>query len=385
MMDLQRDTTARIRRRTWFVLGLAAATVAGLIPRPAQAGDIRVQDIARLQGQRTNALMGYGLVVGLNGTGDGPKYFATMRALMRLHQRYHAPVLTDADLKGNNNVALVVVEARVPEFGARAGQTVDVTVSCVGAAKSLAGGRLLTTPLQYAMFDEQDPATQFIMALAGGTIHVPDAENPTRGVIGNGATLEEDFFYSFIDHDRITLVLDDSHAGWPWAHMVARAVNHEMSSPVDPSMTHSGGHGRRVVDAEYAVAIGPKNIVVRIPHWELVNPSGFISRILQTPLFMLPEQAARVIINRTTNNVSFTGAVRVSPTILQIPGVGTVLIGKPKEAAGDEAEPGAAMEAVEFEELLQTLSAIQVTPEQLVNAIEHLHKTGTLHAQLQYE
>lgn len=354
------------------VLALAAAVRA----------EVRVQDIARLQGQRTNRLLGYGLVVGLAGTGDGEKYLPTMRALMRLHQRYHAPVLTDAELKANRSVALVAVEAEIPEFGARTGQTVDVVVSVVGAAESLRGGQLLTTPLQYALFDEQDPATQVILALAGGRVHLPDPQTPTRGVIRAGATLEEDFLYSFIEDDRITLVLDDPHAGWTWAHLVARAVNHQLADPAEAAQRARDPQARPVVETEPAFAAGPKNVVVRIPPYELPDPANFISRVLQTPLFMLPQPTARVIINRATGHVAFSGAVTVSPTILQIPGLGTVLIGRKTDADG--AEPGA-VEAIGFGELLQTLSAIKASPDQLVRAIEHLHRTGTLHAQLQYE
>lgn len=364
------------RHRSWWtlVLALAAASCA--------TADVRVQDIARLQGERTNKLMGYGLVVGLSGTGDGDTYLPTMRALMRLHERYHAPVLTDADLAGNKSVALVSVEATIPEHGARAGQTLDVTISVIGAASSLQGGQLLLTPLQYAMFDAEDPATQAILALAGGAVHVIDVKAPTRGLIRGGATLERDFFYNFIDEGHITLVLDEAHAGWQWAHVVARAVNHELTSPAE-SEQKSSAQIRQVVASDYATAIGPKNVVVLIPPYELVNPANYITRVLQTPLFMLPKQPARVIIDRKTNSVSFTGAVTVSPTILQIPGLGTIVVGNQRSEGGPRelGEVG----AIEFSELLQTLSAVKISPEQLVSAIEQLHRTGTLHAQLHYE
>ena len=287
----------------------------------AQA-DVRVQDVARLQGQRTNKLMGYGLVVGLSGTGDGEKYAPTMRALLRLHERYHAPILADADIKGNKSVALVAVEATIPEFGAREGQTVDVTISAIGSAKSLRGGQLLTTPLQYAMFDEQDPATQYILALAGGQVVIPDERASARGVILQGATLEKDFLYSFIQDDCVTLVLDDTHAGWTWAHMIARALNHELCTPALGQRDNPVNGAPVTAGADLAMALGPKNIQVRIPASELPNPAGYISRVLQTPLFMLPEQAARVTINRTTKNVSFTGNVTISPTVLRPNGLG---------------------------------------------------------------
>jgi flagellar P-ring protein precursor FlgI len=366
--DCRLANTAR-RRRALATFGLLYFICA------AARAEVRVQDIARLQGQRANKLMGYGLVVGLPGTGDGEKYLPTMRALARLHQRYHVPILAESDIKGNRSIALVSVEAVIPENGAREGQAVDVAVAALGAAKSLRGGQLLTTPLQYAMFDEQDPATQQILALAGGSITLSDDKTPTRGVIRNGAVLEEDFLYAFIQDGAITLVLDDTHSGWTWAHLTARAINHELANPA------LGASSAAAVSIEPAVATGPKNIVVHIPPYELANPARFISHIEETALFDLPEPAAVVTINRTTKNVSFTAGVRVSPTVLQIPGVGTVRIGKPEEETGAPA----AGSTVGFNELFDALGAIKITPDQLIDAIENLHETGTLHAQLQYK
>ena len=342
---------------------------------------VRVEDIARLQGQRTNKLMGYGLVVGLPGTGDGDKYLPTMRALARMHERYHAPILADTDIKGNRSVALVSVEAVIPENGGREGQAVDVVIAALGAAKSLRGGQLLTTPLQFALFDEEDPATQYILALAGGPVSIPDEKTPTHGLLRSGAVLEDDFLYTFIQDGTITLVLDDTHAGWTWAHLVARAVNHELSNPAATAATAERPGSAPNVSVEPAVAIGPKSIVVHIPPYELASPARFISRVQETPLFDLPEPAAVVTINRTTKNVSFTAGVRLSPTVLQIPGVGAVRIGKTEDEKGQPIPGG----TVGFNELFDTLSAIKVTPDQLIDAIGHLHQTGTLHAQLQYK
>jgi flagellar P-ring protein precursor FlgI len=363
--------------------GPAAANAAPVGGRPFT---VRVQDVAHLQGQRTNKLMGYGLVVGLAGTGDGDRYASTMRALMALHRRYAAPVLSEDDLKGNKSVAIVTVEVTIPEFGAREGETLDAVVSVIGAAEGLAGGQLLTTPLQFVLFDPQDPTTQQIFALAGGRIDLPDPEVPTRGIIRGGATLEADFFYSFIEGEAITLVLDDEHAGWTWAQVVAKAINHangELTAAYDAD----GRGARRIVQAEVAAAIGPKNVRVRIPTPELPQPAAFISRVLQSELFDPPAQQARVTINRVTRNISFTGTVTISPTVLQIPGFGTVSVGAPGQggAGGVVGLDPQATGGVQFQELLETLSALRVSPEQMIAAIEHLHRSGTLHAQLRYE
>jgi flagellar P-ring protein precursor FlgI len=363
----------------WSLVVVALATTAGAL------AEVRVQDIARLQGQRTNRLIGYGLVVGLDGTGDGGKNEHTMRALMAIHRKFHQPVLSSDDLKTANNVALVAVEAAIPEFGGREGQTLDVVVSAF-SAKSLMGGQLLTTPLQFALFDETDPETQRILAFAGGRVHIPDPANPRRGLIRGGCTLEADFFYNFILDGCITLVLEDEHAGFQWAQLVARAINHELSHPALESPAKSNRSGRFVLAPDFAEAVGPKNVRVRIPPYELAQPAGFISRVLQTHVFMTPQTPARVCINRTTGHVSFTGSVTISPTVLQLPGLGTVAVGggEPAGPAGARAGNTKGDGDVAFQELLNTLSKLQLAPEQVVEAIEHLHRTGTLHAQLLY-
>jgi flagellar P-ring protein precursor FlgI len=372
-----RTTERRCRHMRWTLTVVAWATVAGA------AAEVRVQDIAHLQGQRANKLIGYGLVIGLDGTGDGGKNEHTMRALMAIHRRFHQPVLSSEELKTANNVALVAVEATIPEFGAREGQALDVAVSAF-SAESLKGGRLLTTPLQFAALDEDDPATQQILGFAGGWIDILDSSVPTRGAIRDGCTLEADFFYNFILDGCITLVLDDEHDGFQWAHLVARAINHESSNPAEirGSARETREAGRLVVAPEVADALGPKNVRVRIPSCELANPAGFITRVLQTHVFMTPEQPARVCINRTTGHVSFTGAVTISPTILQLPGLGTLAIGGGAPAPGGPVGEGDG--EVHFQELLNTLSKLQLQPEQMVSAIEHLHQTRTLHAQLVY-
>lgn len=357
-----------------------------LVAMSTAAAEVRVQDVGHLQGQRTNKLQGIGLVVGLKGTGDGGKNPRTVRALGRLHQRYQQPLLDLNDLKDDNNVAFVTVEATIPEYGAREGQAVDVVVSAF-AAKSLEGGQLLTTPLQFAMFNPNDPSTQAIFALAGGKLELTDPKTPTRAVIRRGATLEQDFFYNFVQEGTITIVLDDAQAGYPLAQMVARAINHELANPSSGGLYDRTPEGELVAETEPAVAIGPKNVVVRIPSYEQAEPAAFISRVLQAPLFVMPQQPARVVINRTTRSISFTGTVRISPTILQIPGLGMVNVGG---ASGEPPAPGVVgvdtskSGGVDFQQLLDSLSQIKLTPQQMIDAVEQLHSTGTLHAQLTY-
>lgn len=344
------------------------------------SADVRVQDVARLVGQRPNKLTGWGLVVGLDNSGDGAKSPATMRALAELHRVYHSPIIDVNELKANNNVAIVMVEVTIPEFGAREGQTLDVQVSAVGPAKSIRGGRLLTTPLQDPLLLSQD-----ILALASGRVEITDAKNTKNGVIKNGCTLEADMDYSFVENGAITLVLDESKAGYPWAQVVARAIDHELSTAAQ-TRNSPNATTRIVTGAEFAEAIDARTIRVRIPAAEAPRPAGFISRVLQAVVFETPKQAARVVINRATNEVSFTGAVTIAPTVLHLPGLGTVAVGGAGKSAAASVV-GVTTEkdgTVGFQELINTLSKLQMPPDQIVHAVEHLHRTGTLNATLSY-
>lgn len=357
---------------SWMAAAVVAAGACGGV-----RGEVRVQDVCSLVGQRTNKLQGIGLVVGLSGTGDGGKYANAMRALMSLHRKYEQPVLDIDELKSNNSVALVMVEVTIPEFGGREGQALDVVVSCLGPAKSLQNGQLLATPLQDAALSVPD-----IFAIASGRVEASDAKLPTRGMIRGGATLEADFFYNFLDNGHVTLALRDSQAGYPMARMVARAVNHELTGPT------LEGDAPGEPQAEAAIVTGAATVRVRVPDFELGDPSGFISRVLQAPLFALPEQQARVVINRSTRGVSFTGTVTISPTVLQIPGVGSVSIGGGAPAAaggaGFIALDSSSAGGVKLQELLATLEKLKLSGRQVVDAIEQLDRTGTLHAQLVY-
>lgn len=368
---MRKTTETHVRR----MIGLALA----IVFVASAAGETRVQDVARLKGQRTNQLMGYGLVVGLPGTGDGGKSAVTLRALAEMHRRFAQEVLELNELKQTANVALVAVEATIPEFGAREGQTIDVHVSALGECKSLRGGRLLMTPLQFAMFDTQDAETQHILALAGGRVVVSDPASPTTGTIVGGATLESDLVYSFIADDAITLVLNDEQASYPMAHAVARAINHEIERPGRDADAATGRNR-----APTAVAVNPKTVRVQIPPYEAARPSAFIARVLQAPIFALPEPRARVTINRANRQIVATPGVSIEPTVLFVPGLGSITIGAPTDpgATRREGDPPA---PVPFEELLRALSTAQVQPEAVVKTVEDLHRSGALRGQLIYK
>ncbi len=350
-----------------------AALVALVLSGPAVQA-VRIGDITHLKGERTNQLLGMGLVVGLNGTGDGGTYLPAIRPLAAMLTQFANPVLSMDELKNARNVALVAVEATLPEFGVGEGDRIDVRVTSVGAAKSLVGGRLVITPLQGP--HKADPR---IYALASGPLHVPDTLVPTVGVISQGATLEAEVIYHYVDDNQIMLVLDDAHAGWAMAHAIAQMISEESSEPGKVS--------------NIARAIDPKNVAVTIPPADRAAPAAFIARLEGLDLLM-PQTEARVKINRRTGTIIVSGDVEISPVAISHKGL-TINTGAagpaPAGAVGAAGQEG--FVAVDpgkrggskMADLIDALNQLRVPVEDRITIIEELYKTGKLHARLVVE
>lgn len=353
------------------VRAIAMAAIIGLAASSAQA--VRIGDVTHLKGQRINKLVGMGLVIGLNGTGDGGKYLPAIRPLAAMLTQYANPVVSLDELKNAKNVALVMVEATLPQYGAREGDRIDVQVSSIGAAKSLIGGRLLITPLQ-----GPHKADQRIYALASGPLHVPDTNVPTTAVVSHGATLEADIIYHYVDQDRLTLVLDDAHASWAMANAIAQMIMEESSEP-----------GRL---SGIAKAVDPKNVVVQIPPAERASLASFIARLESLDL-LLPQSEARVKINRRTGTIIVSGDVEISPvaishkglTISTLPNAGQPVLGGQGGQEGFVAVDPAKEGGTNMADLVNALNQLKVPVEDRITIIEELHKTGKLHARLVVE
>src|SRR5687768_9174531 len=151
----------------------------------ARAEARKVADIARLKNQRTNTLTGLGLVVGLPGTGDGGDFLPAIKPLAAMLAKYADPT-TVRELADVKNVALVSVTATIPPVGALKGDELDVHVMSLGAANSLAGGRLLVTPLVGPL------AGNDVFALASGKISIEDPKSATHAIVKAGGVMEED-------------------------------------------------------------------------------------------------------------------------------------------------------------------------------------------------
>jgi flagellar P-ring protein precursor FlgI len=183
---------------------------------------VKIADITRIGGERTNILTGLGLVYGLKGTGDGGSFTAAMNPLRAMLGKFADPV-TVQDLSNASNVAVVMATATVPGPGVRDGDHLDVYVTSIGAAGSLRGGRLFVTPMQGPI-----PGGP-VLALAEGPVSLEDPSTPTVGVIkggAGGAVMEADLPARVIDSSgRFTLILDDPSASWATASRIAKIIN----------------------------------------------------------------------------------------------------------------------------------------------------------------
>ena len=345
---------------------LIASAIAVAFASPAYA--VKVGDITRIYGQRQNVLTGLGLIVGLNGTGDGGDYAPAINPLREMLAKFSDPV-TVRELEKVDNVAIVSLTAVVPPNGVREGDKIDVFVKSVGAAKSLRGGRLFVAPMTGPI-----PGSG-IFALAEGPVVLEDPSTPTGGVIEGGCVMEADLPARYIENGRFTLVLDDPSATWTTASTMAKVINDA-----------EGADGEIL-----AVAVDPKNVVVTIPRIELERPDSFISRVQRLPVPIQSMTEARVQINERTGTLILSGDVEISPVVISHKGltistVEPVPVPTPRNPvvtsrdviAIDTVSQGGA----KLQDLVAALEQLKVPAEDRITIIKKLHKIGKLHAKL---
>ena len=360
---------------------LAAFALAGLLLSQVCHAE-RLKDLASIQGVRSNQLIGYGLVVGLDGTGDQTTQTPfTVQSLINMMQQMgvNLPPGTSLQLK---NVAAVMVTSALPPF-AQPGQTLDVTVSSMGNAKSLRGGTLLMTPLKGA--DGQVYAMAQGNLLVGGVGASANGSSAqinhlSVGRISAGATVERALPSTITQRDSINLELIDSD--FSTASLVVDAIN-------------------RRFGATTAVAQDGRVIQVRTPLRveERVAFLGALEALNVTPA----QTAAKVILNARTGSVVMNQAVTLDacavahgnlsviistdPVISQ-PGPlsnGTTVV-VPRSQIDITKEPGQVLmlkAGASLAEVLKALNAIGATPQDLLAILQAMKTAGALHADLE--
>ncbi len=328
------------------------------------ARGVKIADITVLQGQRENKLITVGLVVGLNGTGDGGNFLPAIQPLAQFLQTFNNVSYSPIDLRSVKNVALVSVQAEIGRNGAREGQKIDVTVSAIGSAKSLKGGNLLMIPMR-----GPSKTDLTVFALASGPVSV-DPNNPTTGVIKGGAQMEQNVFNEYIQNNTFTLVIDDAHAGWSMASAIADRINEEVAV--------------QQVRQQTAKAIDPKNVLVVIPAAEQQDPANFIALIQNLPLLM-PEKTAQVTINARTGTIVADENVTISPVTISYKGMTIstdMLVKQLKEQADKNKQAFEMPEFVNLGLLIDAMNYLTMPVEDRIAIIRELARGGHLQGQM---
>ena len=368
-------------KRVTRLLAVVLAALASLaIPSPAAAA--RIIDLANLQGVRQNQLIGYGLVVGLDGSGDQTTQtpFTVQGVLSMLRGLgVNLPQGTSLQLK---NVAAVIVTANLPPF-AQPGQTIDVTVSSLGNAKSLRGGTLVLTPLKGA--DNQIYAMSQGNVLVGG---VGAAANGSKvqvnhlsvGLITGGATVERSVPTQLAPNDMINVELHT--ADFMTASRVANVINLTFGT-------------------ETAMAVNAAVIRVRTPP-SSADRVAFIGEMMSLNVERAPS-AAKVILNARTGSGVMNQAVTleecaVSHGNLSVTITTTPVISQPGALSGGQTvqaqrsqieiskEPGRVVvlnTGVSLADVVKALNALGATPQDLLAILQAMKAAGALRAELE--
>ena len=351
-----------------------------LIGAPSESKiEARLREVAHLQGVRGNQLLGYGLIVGLNGTGDKDQTKFTVQSLTNLMSR-QGITINPSTVKVKN-VAAVMITAELPPF-ARPGQKIDVTVSSTGDASSLAGGTLLMATLQgpdgqvYAVAQGAMLVGGFSAAAAGAAV---TKNHPTAGRIPDGATVEREVPGSFNDHKslRYTLQEDD----FTTAVRVVHVINEELGELS-------------------AKALDSRTIEVAIPAEFQGRLVELVARLENLPVQL--QNKARVVVNEKTGTVIMgsevkIGAVSIVQGGLSILVTSTPVVSQPqplskgKTTTTDSKDLKVEDEKVKsltiqpgtsVGKLAEMLNSIGITPRDLVAILQAIKDAGALNAEL---
>ena len=349
--------------------GLGILAIALLLMHANSVYAVKIADITHIGGQRTNVMIGMGLVVGLKGTGDGGDYMGAIRMLAELHGKFQNHVDVK-ELANAANVAVVTVHATIPSNGVHNGDTLDCYVDSCGAASSLKGGRLLPTLMC-------DTEAKFIWALSEGQIEFQDQASPNTGFIKQGCVMEATIEQKFVnDNGQFTLIIENPVASWTTASRIAQIIN-----------------GSEAATGEtLAVAVDPKSVQVTIPKIERDHPDSFISRVqrLQISASMLVNEA-RVLITARSKSIVITGDVEISPVVISHNGL-TITTVSPPQTRGPQVVNHTAVAldttnegGAKLQDLVNAMDQLKVSADDRIAIIEELYDTGKLHAKLVIE
>jgi flagellar P-ring protein FlgI len=369
-----------------FILCGLAATMFVAASAVAEGVDqkVLIRDVASVEGIRYNSLIGYGLVVGLRGTGDKQQTYFTIQTLASILQRMGVeipPSVVQSTVQVKN-VAAVFVTANLPPF-ARPGMPLDVIVSSAGDARSLEGGLLLLTPL-YAADGQVYAAAQGPLVVGGysvgSTANSKQVNHPTVGRIPNGGLIERDSSLDLTKLRHLSLLLNE--ASFTTVEEVAAVINHELASPA-------------------ATVIDSRRVEIQTPAPGTGDVPALLSRIEN--LEVRVRRKAKVVVNERTGTVVLgkdvrLGAVSILHGSFSIEVITTYSASQPNPLAGGQTVvlPETKLKALEsparnvelnegasVEELVTRLQAIGATARDVISILQAIKAAGALEADLE--
>ncbi len=328
----------------------------------------KIENIASVVGVRNNQLIGYGLVVGLNGTGDGSTSAFTVRSLSNLLQTVNVKI-NPKDIK-SKNIAAVIVTAKLPPF-ARQGDKLNVIVSSIGDAKSLEGGTLLMTPLKGVDGN--------IYALAQGSVSIGgrngrgrgELNHATAGSILGGALVERGVAYDIYDKKYLKLSLNKSN--FQTAIEIQNDLNKEF-------------------DEKVALAIDPKTIKLIKP--ENTSIISFMAKVLNTNINYQPIE--KIVIDERTGTIVAGVNIKISPVVIthkditiQIEPVNKIQNNKNNISVGKNISINTNNNLLQMQKnsvtvanLARALQKLGAQPKDIISIIEGIKRAGAINAEV---
>ena len=360
----------------------AAQFVDGVSPATAE---VRIKDIVHFEGVRDNMLVGYGLVVGLNGTGDSLNNAPfTQQSLVGMLERLGVNTRNELDDLNTANVAAVVVTATLPAF-ARQGSRIDVSVSALGDAESLQGGTLLVTPMLGADGEVYSVAQGSLIVSgfsAQGAAASITTGVPTTAKIPNGAIVEREVAFELDSLKTVRLSL--RNPDFTTSRRIAQAINGFVTEPV-------------------ATATDPATVSLAVPARYQGSVVGLLTDIEQ--LKVTPDQLARVVVDEHSGVIVMRENVRISTVaiaqgnltirITETPHVSqpgafsttgtTTTVDRTNIQVDDNADRKLTVlnEEVTLRELVNGLNALGIGPRDMISILQTIKAAGALQAEIE--
>lgn len=308
----------------------------------------RIKEIARIEGVRKNHLIGMGLVVGLNGTGDSEKNLTPQ--LLKALYRYFGTELGQVQVD-SKNVAVVMVTAELPSFK-KIGDSIDVTVSSINGAKSLEGGTLIQTQLK---------AGEYVFALAQGPLTRVVSENTSNAVNGyipSGGTVEREVYVNLKYDEKVSLVLNkpDFTTASRVAEIINRRFNYDTAKAIDASKIE--------IKETYVFADDIVSFISAIENLEVET-----------------DRKSIIVVNEKTGTIVLGENIKIAPIAISH-GDLSIDISDEATSNNDEGEKSVYFSGSTVKDVVEMLNALGATPNDIIAILQALKTAGSIEAEL---